>query len=66
MSFGSNDREMFFQMLLLVSEREVRNVLLMPESVTKLPMCGGVVLCVVLLLMIYVVVVLCALLLFCV
>ena len=40
---------MFWRMLLLLSVRDARKVLLMPVSVLKLPMCGAVVSCVVLL-----------------
>ena len=47
MSCGSKEREIFCRMFLLLSVRDARNVLLMSGSVSKLPMCGAVVLSVV-------------------
>ena len=49
MSVGSNESDMFCRMLLLLSVRDAKKVLLMPASVSKLPICGAVVSCVVLL-----------------
>ena len=49
MSVGSNESDMFWRMLLLLSVRDAKKVLLMPASVSKLPICGAVVSCVVLL-----------------
>ena len=64
MSCGSKEREMFCRMFLLLSVRDARKVLLMSGSVSKLPMCGAVVLSVVPVSMLWTVVVLCARLVF--